>query len=128
MNPHENDHPAPQSPPTQAAGPDPAETVPVGAPEAIAAADVDRPHPADPSTWKTRGVDWVRTSDLMARGSAKASRLAIDFNAHLAHKAHDPLARGAKHLGARARELPPLSAFGRGHRNEPAGRGPVGMS
>ena len=67
-------------------------------------------------------------SDLLARGSGVASRLAIDFEAHLAQKAHDPLARGAERLGERVRELPPLSAFGRGTSHEGAGRGPVGMS
>lgn len=131
MNPNEHDHEhtARRETPTPAR-PDPVEVA--GAPEAIQAADVDRKTPttdgADPATRKARGVDWVRSSDLLARGSGVASRLAIDFEAHLAQKAHDPLARGVKHVGERVRELPPLSAFGRGKSHESAGRGPVGMS
>ncbi|WP_293785602.1 hypothetical protein [uncultured Aeromicrobium sp.] len=133
MNPHEHDHPAPrQTPAPETTRPEPVEAT--GAPEAIAAADVDRttnPESAegvDPGKRKARGVDWVRSSDLLARGSGIASRLAIDFEAHLAHKARDPLIRGAKHLGAKVRELPPLSAFGRSKTREDTGRGPVGMS
>src|SRR5699024_12158939 len=90
------------------------------APDAIAGGDVDRTTSPDaeradpdPALRKARGVDWVRSSDLLARGSGVASRLAIDFEANLAHKAHDPLARGAKRLAQRTRELPPVSAFGR---------------
>ena len=77
---------------------------------------------------KARGVDWVRTSDLMARGTGQISRLAIDFEANLAHKAHDGLARGVTRLGAKERELPPISAFGRSTSRDGAGRGPVGMN
>lgn len=132
MNPYEHEHSGRQDAPApETIRPDRAE-VP-GAPDAVQAADVDRKpgaevEGADPATRKARGVDWVRASDLLARGSAQASRLAIDFEASLAHKAHDPMARGVKHLGAKARELPPISAFGRGGSREGAGRGPVGMS
>ena len=64
------------------------------------------------------------TFDLVVVGSGGGALTA----AHLAQKAHDPLARGAQRLGERVRELPPLSAFGRGTSHEGAGRGPVGMS
>lgn len=136
MNPNEHEHghhPARQdnAPAPEAARPDPVEAT--GAPDAIAAADVDRKtdpeaEGVDPGKRKARGVDWVRSSDLLARGSGVVSRLAIDFDAHLAHKARAPLARGIKHVGAKVRELPPISAFGRGKGHEGAGRGPVGMS
>lgn len=132
MNPNEHEHEQEQAArheTPKTARPDPVEVA--GAPEAVQAADVDRKNPitagADPKR-RARGVDWVRSSDLLARGSGVASRLAIDFEAHLAQKAHDPLARGAERLGERVRELPPLSAFGRGTSHEGAGRGPVGMS
>lgn len=132
MNPYEQENPGRQdTPPPETTHPDRAETP--GVPDAIQAADVTRaPGPeaadADPALRKARGVDWVRASDLMARGSGVASRLAIDFEANLAHKAHDGLARRVKHLGAKARELPPISAFGRSTSRDGAGRGPVGMS
>ena len=132
MNPNEHDHEhAVRRETPQATRPEPVERA--MAPDAIAAADVDRTSTpdaegADPALRKARGVDWVRSSDLLARGSGVASRLAIDFEANLAHKARDPLARGAKQLGQRMRELPPVSAFGRSTGHEGAGRGPVGMS
>ncbi|MGC3021907.1 MULTISPECIES: hypothetical protein [unclassified Brevibacterium] len=129
MNPNEYEHPARRTPAPEEARPDPVEAT--GAPDAIQAADVDRKPNAeavDPAKRKARGVDWLRSSDLLARGSGVISRLAIDFDAHLAHKAHDPLARGVKDVASRARELPPISAFGRGTSHDSAGRGPVGMS
>jgi hypothetical protein len=127
MNPNEHQHHPSRS---EAPAPEPSrpDRVPAGAPEAIAAADVDREHRLDPADTRARGVDWVRTSDLLARGRAAAAPLASDFDAHLAHKAHDPLARGVKHVAAKARELPPLSASGRRGGREGAERGPVGMS
>ena len=134
MNPNEHDHEhAARRETPQATRPEPAERA--MAPDAIAAADVDRTTSPDaeradpdPALRKARGVDWVRSSDLLARGSGVASRLAIDFEANLAHKAHDPLARGAKRLAQRTRDLPPVSAFGRSTGHDGAGRGPVGMS
>lgn len=132
MNPYEQDNPGRQDTPApETTRPDRAETP--GVPDAIQSADVTRvPGPeaadADPALRKARGFDWVRASDLMARGSGQVSRLAIDFEANLAHKAHDGLARSVTRLGAKARELPPISAFGRSTSRDGAGRGPVGMS
>src|SRR5699024_314434 len=85
-------------------------------PEAIQAADTD--HRAalveDGISARARGVDWVRPSDLLARGSGHAARAAIDFHAHLAEQARTGLRAGASRLGERARRLPPVTAFGRG--------------
>lgn len=135
MNPTEHTHltleptPAPEkASASQSTRPDAGEITATGAPDAVQAADVDRKDQMDPAKARARGVDWVRTSDLMARGSAKASRLAIDFDVYLAHKARDPLARGIQHIGDKARELPPLSSFGRRTPGRGAERGPVGMS
>lgn len=147
MNPHNNhDHQDPshqvaphqpiaqqpvsrqQAPMVESTRPDPTDPAAAGVPDAIQAADVERRGQMDASQVRARGVDWVRSSDLLARGSAKASWLAIDFEAHLAQKVRDPLARGAKHVGAKAGELPSLSAFGRRGGRENAQRGPVGMS
>lgn len=121
-------NPRRQVPVVESARPDPVDPAAAGVPDAVQAADVERRRQMDPSQVKARGVDWVRSSDLLARGSAKASRLGIDFEAHLAQKVHDPLARGVKHVGGKARGLPPLSAFGRRGGREGAERGPVGMS
>lgn len=90
------------------------------APEAIQAADVDRDRQAaaDLDTEKpTRGVDWVRPSDLMSRAGGALSRRGIDFQADLSSRARAGIATGAKYLVASAKRLPPLSAFGR---EEPA--------
>lgn len=133
MNPYEQENPGRQDTPSPAERTRPDRAEAQGVPEAIQAADVTRtagPEAAgvDPALRKARGVDWVRASDLMARGSGQVSRLAIDFEANLAHKAQDGLARGVKQLGAKARELPPIAAFGRSTSRDGAGRGPVGMS
>ena len=88
------------------------------APEAIQAADVDRDQQAELDTEKpTRGVDWVRPSELMSRAGGALSRRGIDLQADLSHRARAGIAAGAKHLVASAKRLPPLSAFGR---EEPA--------
>ncbi|GAA1558417.1 hypothetical protein [Brevibacterium picturae] len=91
---------------------------PAMAPEAIQAADVVRDQQTELDTEKpTRGVDWVRPSDLMSRAGGALSRRGIDLQADLSHRARAGLATGAKHLVASAKRLPPLSAFGR---DEPA--------
>ena len=132
MNPTEYEHPGRRPDPApEPTRPEPREGP--GVPDAIQAADVDRKTSsetagAELAKRKARGVDWVRSSDLLARGSGVASRLTIDFDAHLAHKTRAPLVRGLKHVSAKARELPPLSAFGRGKTHDGTGRGPVGMN
>ena len=84
------------------------------APEAIQAADVDRDQQAELDTEKpTRGVDWVRPSELMPRAGGALSRRGIDLQADLSHRARAGIASGAEHLVASAKRLPPLSAFGR---------------
>ncbi|MGP5054431.1 hypothetical protein ACTXJ3_04870 [Brachybacterium paraconglomeratum] len=104
-------------------------------PEAIQAADTD--HRAvdaealvgDGMKARARGVDWVRPSDLLVRGSGHAARAAIDFHAHLAEEARTGLRAGAARLGERARRLPPVTAFGRGQAERSgAERDAVGMS
>ncbi|WP_294181282.1 hypothetical protein [uncultured Schumannella sp.] len=60
-----------------------------------------------------RGVDWVRPSDLFARGGGALSRRGIDLTAVGSHRLRTPLVAGARWAGERARQLPPLSAFGR---------------
>ncbi len=85
---------------------------------------------------KARGVDWVRPTDLMARHSAVVARRGIDFQAELSRRTRTGITTGAKAVGAgakalaeRAKQLPPLSAFGpRTGSREPVTRGAVGKS
>lgn len=103
-------------------------------PEAIQAADID--HRAadtalagDGMSTRARGVDWVRPSDLLARGSGHAARTAIDFHAHLAERTRSGLRAGASRFGERTRRLPAVTAFGRGQVGRSgAERDAVGMS
>ena len=72
-----------------------------------------------------RGVEWVRPSDLMTRASSRVAGHGIDFHTGLTQRARQIPAHGARALqrgtrtvsqtvSARARRLPPASAFGRG--------------
>ncbi|WP_338538745.1 hypothetical protein N5P18_03950 [Janibacter terrae] len=123
---HPHDHQSPeQPPPSEAARPDPSAGM---APEAIQAAEVDRqkqPIEGVDVEKPTRGVDWVRASDLLSRGSGSLSRRGIDLDAKLARGTRHGIAVSAKYVGrqiaAGARRLPPVSAFGR---DEPAPEAP----
>lgn len=97
-------------------------------PDAIEA-DATRQRSMDLAQSRARGVDWVRPTDLMARHSAVVAGRGIDFQAELSRRTRTSIATGVKHLGERARQLPPLSAFGRrtGSR-QPVTRGAVGKS
>ena len=69
-----------------------------------------------------RGVEWVRASDLITRGSSVAARAGIRFNKAAATQARRGVATVGRAISKRARQLPPPWAFGR--RNAPAD-GPV---
>lgn len=103
-------------------------------PEAIQAADIDHPTTdtalsGDGMAARARGVEWVRPSDLLARGTGRGARAAIDFHAHLAEQTRTGLRAGVSRLGERARRLPPVTAFGRGTAGRSgAERDAVGMS
>lgn len=78
---------------------------------------------------RARGVDWVRPTDLMARHSAVVAGRGIDFQAELSRRTRTGIATGVKHLSERAKQLPPLSAFGRRTASrQPVTRGAVGKS
>lgn len=106
-------------------------------PDAIEA-EKTRQHAAELATEKTRarGVDWARPTDLMARHSAVVAGRGIDFQAELSRRTRTGITTGAKAVGAvakalaeRAKQLPPLSAFGRRTSSrEPVTRGAVGKS
>ncbi|OYN92391.1 hypothetical protein [Parenemella sanctibonifatiensis] len=127
QHPHDQQPPE-QPPPSEAAGPERPDPSAGMAPEAIQAADVDREkHPTEGVDVErpTRGVDWVRASDLLSRGSGSLSRRGIDLDAKLARGTRHGIAVSAKYVGrqiaAGARRLPPVSAFGR---EEPAPEAP----
>ncbi len=73
---------------------------------------------AEASGKAKRGVVWVRPSELMSMGSARAASRGIDFHAELAHRARAPMgqavATSRRAISERARRLPPVTAFGRG--------------
>ncbi|GAA1109262.1 MULTISPECIES: hypothetical protein [Nocardiopsidaceae] len=121
---HPHDQQSPEQPPSEAAGPERPDPSAGMAPEAIQAADVDREKQSAEGVdveRPTRGVDWVRASDLIARGGGSLSRRGIDLDAKLVRGTRHGIAVSAKYVGrqiaAGARRLPPLSAFGR---EEPA--------
>lgn len=126
----------PELPDPQQARADAAKTTEAAAgvtPEAVQAADIardddgrERPDVDKP----TRGVEWVRASDLLARGSGAAARRGIDLEDRLGRSARHGIAVGAKYVGRKtveiARKLPPLSSFGREDQTvEPRGIGRV---
>jgi hypothetical protein len=69
-----------------------------------------------------RGVEWVRASDLITRGSSVAAGAGIRFNKAAAIQTRRGVATVGRAISKRARQLPPPWAFGR--RNAPA-NGPV---
>ena len=74
-----------------------------------------------------RGVEWVRPTDLMGRTGSRMARAGIDFQADMARRSRHAAATSARAVAARARRLPPVSAFGRGHATEPMTRDSVGI-
>ncbi|WRS29191.1 hypothetical protein U6G28_06535 [Actinomycetaceae bacterium MB13-C1-2] len=77
---------------------------------------------------RSRGIEWVRASDLLSRGSSTTAGAGIRFNQEAALRTRRAIARGARAMSARARQLPPLSAYGRGITPDAAAtRSGVGM-
>lgn len=64
-----------------------------------------------------RGVEWVRASDLVTRGSSVAAGAGIRFNKAAAIQTRRGVATVGSAISKRARQLPPPWAFGR--RNAP---------
>ncbi|CAM2989927.1 hypothetical protein [Skermania piniformis] len=70
---------------------------------------------------KTRGVEWVRPSDLLVSRSARLAGRGIDFQAELSRRTrrlpeqtYRATRTGVRTMSERARKLPPVTAFGRG--------------
>lgn len=76
---------------------------------------------------RSRGVTWVRPSDLLTRGASVVAGRGIAWNTAMGVRARSGLAAGARAVAGRVRRLPPLSAFGRGRSQEAQVRSGVGM-
>ena len=99
-------------------------------PEAVAAASVQRRRTRagiDPTVYRGRGVEWVRPTDLIARGSSRVAEAGINFQTELRRRTFEVTAASARGISDRARHLPPLSAFGHGNSRHGAERGAIGM-
>ncbi|WP_447947457.1 hypothetical protein [Microbacterium lacticum] len=99
-----------------------------GTPDAIKEAASRRAAKEKLAQVRGRGVDWVRPSDLFARGGGALSRRGIDLTAAGNRQLRAPIDKGARWVSERARRLPPLSAFGRrGGTDRGQARSGVGM-
>lgn len=82
----------------------------------------------DPATYRGRGVEWVRPTDLVARSSARVAGVGINFQSELHRRTRSAAQDCTRRIAERARRLPPLSAFGRGAMRPDAGRSPIGTA
>lgn len=100
-----------------------------GLPEAIEAASVERQRSSvgiNPASYRGRGVEWVRTTDLIARGSSRVAGAGINFQTELRRRTFELTAASARSITERARHLPPLSAYGHGSSRHGIERGAIG--
>lgn len=108
--------------PVEAVTPDVPETG-VVVPDAVKQAEASKRAAKERlSAVRGRGVEWVRASDLITRGSSVAAGAGIRFNKAAAIQTRRGVATVGRAISKRARQLPPPWAFGR--RNAPAD-GPV---
>ncbi len=63
-----------------------------------------------------RGVEWVRATDLLTRGSGKVAGVGIEWTSTVVVASRRRVGAGLGRV-ARARRLPPVSAFGRPSRH-----------
>lgn len=101
-----------------------------GLPEAIEAASVEHQRNSvgiNPASYRGRGVEWVRTTDLIARGSSRVAGAGINFQTELRRRTFEVTAASARSIAERARHLPQLSAFGRGSSRQRVERGAIGI-
>jgi hypothetical protein len=120
-------HPEPE-PPRERSDPNPAETTDAaGTPDAVKDAESRKAAKEKLAQVRGRGVDWVRPTDLIARGSGTLSRRSIDRTAEMNRHVRAPIEKGARLVAERTRRLPPLSAFGRRGAEQGPRRSGVGM-
>ncbi|WP_257477306.1 hypothetical protein [Acidipropionibacterium jensenii] len=104
-----------------------------GTPDAIEATTTATTTPISDPAWNPerrvgRGVEWVRPTDLVARSGSRVAGAGIDFQADMARRSRHAVAASTRGLAERARRLPPVAAFGRGHTDHPMSRDAVGMT
>lgn len=62
---------------------------------------------------RASGIEWVRPSELFARAGASVSGRGIDFTTALSRGPRSATLAGARTVGSKTRNLPPISAFGK---------------
>lgn len=104
----------------------------LGAPDAVAHAKTSSRREQlrqSISGTRGRGIEWVRPTEFFARAGASVSGRGIDYTAALSQRVRSATWTGMRTVGSKARELPPVSAFGRrGHPTPGPTRAGVGMS
>ncbi|MGB3373934.1 MAG: hypothetical protein WBA87_02180 [Microbacterium sp.] len=80
----------------------------------------------DPASYRVRGVDWVRPTDLMARSGSQMAGAGINFQAELLRRTRKATTTSIRGIAQRARRLPLVSAFGHGTSRSGTERGAVG--
>lgn len=100
-------------------------------PETVEATSVRRHHRGatlDPASYRGRGVEWVRPTDLIAHGGSRMAGAGITFQAELHRRTRAATTTSIRGIAERARRLPPVSAFGHGSSRRGAERGAVGAA
>lgn len=98
-------------------------------PEAVEAASVQHHRGSagiNPALYRGRGVEWVRPTDLMARGGSRVAGAGINFQTELRRRTHQATATNARSIAEQVRRLPPISAFGHGSSRRAAERSAIG--
>ncbi|MBO0981589.1 hypothetical protein [Microbacterium sp. SD291] len=101
------------------------------APEAVEATSVRsrrRWAVVNPASYRGRGVEWVRPTDLMARSGSRVAGAGINFQAELHRRTRDAATTSIRGIAERARRLSPASAFGHGSSRRGTERSAVGAA
>lgn len=99
-----------------------------GTPDAIKESESRRAAKARLAHVRGRGVDWVRPTDLFAQSGGVLSRRGIDLTTAGGRRLRAPIEKSTRWVRDRARQLPPLSAFGhRSNTDQGQLRSGVGM-
>lgn len=69
------------------------------------------------ATYRSRGVDWVRPTELIARSGSRMAGTGLNFQSELHRRTREATTTSIRGIAMRARRLPPVSAFGRGTSN-----------
>lgn len=98
-------------------------------PDAVKEADTSKRAAKDRlGSVRGRGIEWVRTSDLITRGTGVMAGAGIRFNKAAVLQTRRGVVAVGRAVSKRARKLSPLSAFGRrGSRADGPVRSGVGM-